>query len=304
MSNLIKAIRFLGWEFLRVDKPDKTQPLEWPGGFSGVISGGENETPLVPTITPDDFINADASTYTLESLESLFTSRKARLAKIFGEDKMPSTQAYTVLSLGWTYGDSNNAPALIACNLVTHKLYFYHGTLASLTADKWQEFAFGIGSGSDDFGMRGDYCTTYGVVKSPYGRPRLGTFGSNTVIIPAGMQIEMPGDVLSTGAAETTVEVTLGKTCYIIYVPGLEEPYQACEQICFSKTLPAESDAVCRVWFDGVDWWYRSLDTGDIWRNVKRAQPLCKCIYTGNNITRLNYIGWYHDGYDNAMNAE
>lgn len=160
------------------------------------------------------------------------------------------------------------------------------------------------GTASDDYGIRGDYCATYGVVETPYGRPRLGAVGSNKIIVPAGIRIEMPRSSLITIASQVEIEVPLGITCYMVYIPDLDEPYQFCEQLCFKKTKPAESDATCRVWFDGQDWYYRSINMGDTWIKVGRAQPMARCVFVDGNLVRLDFIGWYHDTYRAPTTAE
>lgn len=160
------------------------------------------------------------------------------------------------------------------------------------------------GNGSEDFGLRGDYCSSYGVTASPNGRPKIGAVGTKNIIIPAGLRIEMPNDGQTTIASQVTVEIPLNETCFFVFVPDLDEPYQFCEQICFKKTKPSESNATCRVWFDGKDWWYRSVNMGDTWIKVVRAQPLGKCIFTNGSLTRINYIGWYHDGYKDPTVSE
>lgn len=101
-----------------------------------------DEKNIIPLII-DNAINNDASTYDLTSLSSIFSSSRAKLAKIHAEEKMPTTGAYTVLSLGWTYTDSENAPALLAVELATGKLYYYQGTEANCTSAAWKEFNFG-----------------------------------------------------------------------------------------------------------------------------------------------------------------
>lgn len=90
----------------------------------------------------DNFINADASTYTLATLADTFNYSNARLYKVFNETNMPTRDTYTLLSLGWTYHDSNNAPTLIASNLANKKLYYYQGTKENCTPEAWKEFAF------------------------------------------------------------------------------------------------------------------------------------------------------------------
>lgn len=90
-----------------------------------------------------NFINADASTYTLATLQDAFNYSPARLYKIFNEAKMPTLNTYTLFSLGWTYNDSNNIPTLLASDLQTSKFYFYHGTYENCSPTTWQEFTFG-----------------------------------------------------------------------------------------------------------------------------------------------------------------
>lgn len=271
-------------------------------------SQSDSSNPSSSGVTEDwvkqNFMNSGEALYSTKTLSELFQSSNGKILKIYNEEKMPTKGAYTVMSLGWTYADSQNAPALIACELATHKLYFYHGSYNSCNPAAWKEFAFDVGEVSTpttgtNYGIRGDYCSTYGVVESPNGRPKLGT--GNNVIIPAGIRINMVGDTQTTIASQVTVPVTLNKTCFLVFVPDLDDPYQFCEQICFIDKKPEESDATCRVWFDGEKWWYRSINLGDTWVPVVRAQPLAKCIFTGSNLTRLDYIGWYHDSYKNPV---
>lgn len=132
---LIKAIKFLGWKFLRVPmNANESEPLAWPGGFDGVAGGGITEEQA-----KNQFINSNASTYALDSIEECFQDSSAMLRKVYGEDKLPTTSAYTVFSLGWSYGDNNNSPALFAVELATGHLYYYFGTYEDCEPSKWQE---------------------------------------------------------------------------------------------------------------------------------------------------------------------
>ena len=425
-------------------------------GNQNITSGGANipDTPVhsMPFIDADkiskewvtnNFINADASTYTLASLQDAFTFSNARLMKVFNETKMPTTDTYTLFSLGWTYNDSNNAPSLIAVNLATGKLYFYQGTYENCSAEAWQEFAFGEGGAAggylplaggvltgplqfttsestsapakisvsapynllrfaagastsinntmaitgdavtsnnltlgqisqawrrayikeiatqyggnltipktagtlarledlpniptqegnngkvlstngttmewidlptapganqapagtySEYGVKGDYCSTYAVIKTPNGRPYIKSGATNTVVVPAGMVLDCPlsGEAtdeskgLITIGSEQEVEIEETTDCYLVYVRALGE-FRACNTLCFTPVQPEDGTEPCKMWFDGAKWWFKSDDTGNVWRTT-RAHPVCKCIFTDGVLTRLNFIGWY-----------
>lgn len=270
----------------------------WKNVFAQKLNNGNDID--IPTgagtlALSEDVINNDASTYDLTSLSSLFTSFKAKLVKVHAESKMPTTGAYTVLSLGWTMTDSENMPALLAVELATGKLFYYHGTENNCTADAWKEFSFGATS---DDGLKGDYCATYSVTRWPNGLPTISSSVPNTIDIPAGLELDIPGtkaapsNGLLTIASAQSYTLKKSKTCWLAYIPGLDEPFVECEQLCFSKTMPAESNATCRAWFDGEEWKYRDINHGDVWRPT-RMHILARCIFTGDVLTRLSYIGWY-----------
>lgn len=151
-----------------------------------------------------------------------------------------------------------------------------------------------------DEGLRGDYCSTYGVVGVDYGIITRGT-ETNSLNIPGGMRLSIPA---ADGSGDST-EYTMGspytysmsstKTCFLIWQDfDPDEPLQECDQICFRKSLPEESNAACRLWWDGKVWRFRSINYGDVWREC-RAQPLVKCIFNADGtLVRLDYIGWYN----------
>lgn len=122
---------------------ETNENVSWNGN-EWVPFGSSIDTSSFAKITwvTDNFINADASTYTLASLRDPFNYSNARLYKIFNEGKMPTRDTYTLLSLGWTYNDSNNIPTLVASNVATGKFYYYHGSYADCTPEAWQAFTF------------------------------------------------------------------------------------------------------------------------------------------------------------------
>lgn len=151
------------------------------------------------------------------------------------------------------------------------------------------------GSGGDD-GLRGDYCCRYGVVAWPNGSPSIGT--GNTVNIPAGLVLNVPGTVanpstsLITLASAQTVTLTKTTNSLLVYVQGLDE-IQQCDKICFSKTTPVDDDSTCQLWWNGQEMQFRSTDQGNIWVAV-RAGILGELLYTEGSLTRINRVGWYH----------
>lgn len=247
----------------------------------------------------DNYINADASTYSPNTISDLFNRSKAHLVKVYNEDCMPTKGAYTVFSLGWTYSDTNNMPALLAVELATGKLYFFHGNQSQCTPAAWRELGATSSDVDGEIGLRGDYCSTYGVTAWDYGIITRGT--GNKLNFPGGMRMSIP----AADASGDSTEFTLGsaqtytmkgtKTCFLIWQDlDPDEPLQECDQICFRKTTPPESDAICRLWWDGKVWRFRSINYGDVWLQC-RAQPLVKCIFNADGqLVRLDYTGWYN----------
>lgn len=251
----------------------------------------------------DNSINNDASTYDLTSLSSMFSSSRSKLVKIHAEERMPTTGAYTVLSLGWTYTDSENAPALLAVELATGKLYYYQGTEANCTSAAWKEFNFGDATlqSADDYGIRGDYCSKYGVIKIGNSKPDI---ISSTEILWVGPNIiKMPGTLANPSESLVTLANSINHTIHkttdfdLVYVHGLDELLE-CDKVCFSRTKPTE-EGTCQVWFNGIEWKFRDVNQGNVW-TAARCQPLGRVIFTDGAPTRIDYVGWYHPNMYNA----
>lgn len=127
------------WNIISTDENVAWTGTEWDKFGSAIDLSGY----LTKDAAKALYINADASTYTLATLQDAFNYSPARLYKIFNEDKMPTKNTYTLFSLGWTYNDSNNMPTLLASDLQTGKFYFYHGDYENCSPETWQEFTFG-----------------------------------------------------------------------------------------------------------------------------------------------------------------
>lgn len=186
------------------------------------------------------------------------------------------------------------------------------GQILSITATglAWVNAAAGasvVSAGTySEYGVKGDYCSTYAVIKTPNGRPVIKSGATNTVTIPAGMVIDCApsGDAndsstsLITIASQQDVELDATTDCYLVYVKALGE-FRACNTLCFTPETPADGTEPCKMWFNGTNWQFKSDDTGNVWRPT-RAHPVAKCIFTDGVLTRLNFIGWY----DIAPDAE
>lgn len=241
------------------------------------------------------FINADASTYVLTSLSSMFQFSTAKLAKVYNEERLPTTGAYTVLSLGWTYNDSNNMPALLAVELATGKFYYYHGTEADCNSSAWKEFNFGSGASASDNGIIGDYQSHYGIIDTPYGLPTQGT--GNEIKMPAGLKLSVPGaDNYITLSSAETYTLTSTTDCTVFYVRGTDgngATYMEATSVHYSEKEPGDNGV------DGFqawkkprqNWKFRSVDTGNVWREVV-GTPIADCKFIDGNLVRIDFIGY------------
>lgn len=148
---------------------------------------------------------------------------------------------------------------------------------------------------NSEYGLRGDYCSRYGVVEWNAGVPTIGT--GNTVNYPGGMVWDIPGTVANPTTSRLTLSspqtITLTKTTNSIlaYIEGVG--IEQCDKICFSLTEPADDGATCQLWWNGQEMQFRSTDTGWIWRAV-RVGVFGELVYTDGALTRINRTGWYH----------
>lgn len=241
------------------------------------------------------FLNADASTYILDSLSPMFQYSTAKLAKVYNENKLPTTGAYTVLSLGWTYNDNNNQPALLAVELSTGKFYYYFGTEENCKPSAWKEFNFGSGTGTSNNGIIGDYQSHYGIIDAPYGLPTQGT--GNEIKMAAGLQLSVPGaDNYITLSSAETYTLTSTTDCTLFYVrseSGGAATYMEATSVHYSEDEPEYNGITgFQAWKKpGENWQFRSNDTGNVWRSVV-GTPLMDCKFSNGNLVRIDFIGY------------
>lgn len=259
---------------------------------AGAVASVNGRTGIV-VLRPEDIaaINSDASTYTLTSLSSLFMSSHAKLAKVYQEPHMPTMGVYTVFSLGWTYTDSQNAPALIAAELATGKLYFYQGPEANCNSSAWQEFSFG----DNDDGIIADYQSHYGISAAEYGLPTIGS--GNKILMPGGMKLVVPGtdkEVLL-GSPET-YEMTSTVNCTLFYardIDGTGVGYMEATDVHYSRKEPGDNGTTgFQAWkAPKQNWKFRSNDTGYVWREFA-ATPMMDCKFIDGVLVRIDFIGY------------
>lgn len=263
----------------------------------GAVSSVNGKSGAV-VLLPEDIaaINADASTYALTSLSSLFSSSRARLAKIYQEPRMPTLGTYTIFSFGWAYTDSQNAPALMAIEWATGRLYFYQGLEADCEPSAWQQFSFGDHIGDSD-ALIANYQSHYGITAMEYGLPTI--IAGNKIKMPGGMKVVMPGSEYAEVALASPETYTMVGTtnCTLFYgrsLTGMGSGYLEATSVYYSRKPPADNgiDGFQAWKAPGQNWKFRSNDTGNVWREYV-AGPLMDCKFNDEGVlVRIDFIGY------------
>lgn len=150
---------------------------------------------------------------------------------------------------------------------------------------------YAVATGGGDNGIKGDYCTTYGITDMPNGLISA-ALETNYLTIPAGIVLKAAGaDTLTTLASETVHETTSTTDFTLFYVGG---EMLECGDVVYSSSEPTENGvANYQAWFNPnvSKWQFRSNDTGNVWREAV-ATPLCDCIFSDGALTRIDFIGY------------
>lgn len=150
---------------------------------------------------------------------------------------------------------------------------------------------FASGGTSGDNGIKGDYCSTYGITDMPNGVITTPA-ENNNLNIPAGIVLKAAGaTTLTTLASATTHETTSTTGFTLFYAEG---DFLECGEVNYSESEPSDNGVEnYQAWFNPQigKWKFRSVDTGNVWREAV-ATPLCDCIFTNGNITRIDFIGY------------
>ena len=175
----------------------------------------------------------------------------------------------------------------------SNKLYTYYGKVQDLTAESWEEIGGGDASASSI--TKGDYCTTYGIVKMPEDIITSGLISSDdiTMTIPAGLTVKTPaGRATNASAAGHIVTSTTDFTLFYASGNWLE-----CGKVDYSAAEPSDNGVDnYQAWWNGTVWKFKSNDTGNVWREIASATPICDCFFTGSNLTRIETVGYNWTG--------
>lgn len=142
-----------------------------------------------------------------------------------------------------------------------------------------------------DNGIKGDYSVTYGIINMPNG-VITSPVDNNNLNIPAGIMLKAAGaSTLTTLASASTHETISLNDFTLFYADG---EFLECGEVYYSYKEPIENGIEnYQAWFNPNigKWQFRSNDTGNVWREAI-ATPLCDCIFTNGNITRIDFIGY------------
>lgn len=162
------------------------------------------------------------------------------------------------------------------------------GQVYTKTADgaAWQD-ATGGGSGTDNNGLEGDYCSKYGIVdETASGLPTQGT--GNQIEVPAQLVMDIPGvPGLTTNSTAITHDLVSTTDCEIFLAEGT---VIEATKTYWQTTEPEDGQTGYLAWWNGTEWKFKSNDTGNVWR-AANAVRIAKCIFTDGSLTRLCFTG-------------
>lgn len=146
-----------------------------------------------------------------------------------------------------------------------------------------------VAAAEDNNGLRGDYCTTYGIVGSTGGLITIPS-GTNTIKIPVGTTLKTPGSVdsLITISSEVVHTVVAEDTFVLFWTAN--GTYIEADDVQFIATEPvAYTGDNMQAWWNGTRWQFRAA--GGAWQTMN-ATPLCRCIFVGSSLARLDFVGY------------
>jgi hypothetical protein len=141
---------------------------------------------------------------------------------------------------------------------------------------------------TEKHGLEGDYCSRYGIVDCPN---EILAEGTGQVTLKAGVVMQMTEtDGLTTNASDMPHNITSTVDFDLFYTSG---SLLEATQVIFSEQEPEDGAAGVLAWYNGMQWQFKSNDTGNIWRAAP-AVRLAHIHITDGNITRIDYIGNRH----------
>ena len=148
-----------------------------------------------------------------------------------------------------------------------------------------------VSKASGDDGIKGDYCTSYGILEAPNGI--LTNPSGMQVTLKQGVVLQLAGqDIKTTVSGDMTQTLTSTSDCDLFYVSGTTSLMEVA-QIVWSKTEPDNGQTGVLAWWnpDNKKWKFKSNDTGNVWAEAV-ATPVAHIHTDGTTITRIDHIGY------------
>lgn len=146
---------------------------------------------------------------------------------------------------------------------------------------------------SDAYGIKGDYCSKYGIISAQYGLVDYQSL-SNEVVVKGGIQLIVPNkDTKVLIASDIKYEVQSIVDVTLFYADG--EIIEA-DNVYYQVQEPPENGiyAYTAWWNPEVNKWsFKSNDTGNIWREAD-ATPIADIHFVNENIVRVDHVGYRH----------
>ncbi|MCM1324153.1 MAG: hypothetical protein NC218_08320 [Acetobacter sp.] len=151
------------------------------------------------------------------------------------------------------------------------------------------------GGGSDTpdkYGIRGDYSTHYGILDCPNGLIDYNAEGK-AIKVNAGIVYQAPDRTTKTTIA-SDLNYTLTTTGDITLFYGGSQFIEA-TNVEFSEDEPGADGADgYQAWYKPSEkkWYFRSNDTGNVFRSIDGVTPLANIRTNEANVVRVDYIGY------------
>lgn len=150
------------------------------------------------------------------------------------------------------------------------------------------------GSGTtavSDNGIKGDYCTTYGVLEAPKGI--LTNTSGTEVTLKQGVLLQLAGqDGKTLISGDLTQTLTSTEDCDLFYISGTSSLMEVAKVV-WSETEPSALDSGVLAWWKPSNgkWKFISTDAGNVWAEAI-ATPIAHIHTDGKSITRIDHIGY------------
>lgn len=145
------------------------------------------------------------------------------------------------------------------------------------------------GAGID--GIKGDYCTTHGIIDAPNGI--LTNPSGMEVVLKQGVVLQLAGqDIKTTISGDMAHTITSTADCDLFYVSGTTSLMEVAE-IVWSRIEPDNGQTGVLAWWNpnNKKWKFKSNDTGNVWAEAV-ATPIAHIHTNGTTITRIDHIGY------------